>query len=131
MDAEQLMVEIAPVFSGYREEIVAAYLFGSAARGVTSPSSDIDIAVLLRDCDNKNGAELKFRLYADLCRKLKRNDVDLVVLNLSGNLVLNSEIARDGRVLYSTDDEAREAFELDVLHRFIDFKFQRKYAMGV
>ena len=131
MDMECVKTELAPVFSGYREEIVAAYLFGSMAGGVTYPSSDIDIAVLTRNRDKKSRAALKLRLYADLCRSLKRNDVDLVLLDLSGNLILNDEIVRHGKVLYSTDDDAREEFELIVLHRCADFKFQRRYVMGV
>jgi uncharacterized protein len=131
MDMEQLKIELAPVFSIYHKEIIAAYLFGSTAKGVTSPLSDIDIAVLLRHSDKTSGATLKFRLYADLCRKLKRNDIDLVLLDLSGNLILNDEIVRHGKVLFTTDDEAREEFELNVLHRHTDFKFQRQYAMGV
>jgi len=126
-----MKTELAAIFSRYHEEIVAAYLFGSTARGVTSHSSDIDIAVLIRNGDKQSGAALKFRLYADLCRTLKRNDVDLVLLNLSGNLILNDEIVRNGKLLYTTDDDAREEFELNVLHRCADFKFQRRYAMGV
>ena len=126
-----MKTELAPIFSRYREEIVAAYLFGSMAKGMASPSSDIDIAVLLRNGDKKSGAALKFSLYPDLCRTLKRNDVDLVLLNLSGNLILNDESVRHGKVLYTTDDAAREDFELNVLHSCADFKFQRRLAMGV
>ncbi|MDF1581646.1 MAG: nucleotidyltransferase domain-containing protein [Desulfuromonadales bacterium] len=123
-------MEIASVFADYQEEIVAAYLFGSTAKGINGPSSDIDIAVLLRNHDNKSGATLRFRLYADLCRKLKRNDIDLVLLSLRGNLILNDEIVRNGQVLYASDDAAREDFELKLLHRCTDFKTQRRYAMG-
>jgi len=131
MDADHLKMELVSVFSKYQEEIIAAYLFGSTAKGVNSATSDIDIAVLLRTWEKKSGASLKFRLYADLCRKLKRNDVDLVLLSLSGNLILNDEIIRNGVVLYASDDAAREGFELKVLHRCTDFKLQRRYAMGV
>ena len=131
MDLEQLKIELTPSFFKYKDDIVAAYLFGSTAKGVISSLSDIDIAVLTRNSDKKNGAALKFSLYADLCRKLNRNDIDLVLLNLSGNLILNDEIVRHGKVLYTNDDEAREDFELNVLHSYIDFKFQRQYAMGV
>jgi predicted nucleotidyltransferase len=122
---------LIPIFFKYQEEIVAAYLFGSTAKGINSSESDIDIAVLLRNRDKKSGAALKFHLYADLCRQLKRNDIDLVLLNLSGNLILNDEIVRHGQILYTNDDTAREEFELKVLHRCIDFKLQRRYAMGV
>jgi len=128
---EYLKTELTPIFDKYHEEIIAAYLFGSTARGQASPSSDIDIAVLMRKRDNTRGATLKFRLYADLCRELKRNDIDLVVLDLSGNLILNDEIVRHGKLIFDTDHDAREEFELNVLHACTDFKFQRRYAMGV
>lgn len=131
MDPEQLRNELAAVFFKYSKDIVTAYLFGSMAKGVASSSSDIDIALLLHNNDKTSATDLKFRLYADLCRTLKRNDIDVMLLNISGNLILNDEIVRHGKVLYSTDDEAREEFELKVLHSSTDFKFQRHYAMGV
>jgi len=131
MDVEFIKTELAPVFSKYHDQIVAVYLFGSTAKGEALPSSDIDIAVLPCTSDKKSETVLKISLYADLCRTLKRNDIDLVLLNLSGNLVLNDEIVRHGKVLFTTDDHAREDFELDVLHRCVDFKFQRRYALGV
>lgn len=43
MDAEQLKMALIPIFSKYQEEIVAAYLFGSTAKGINSSGSDIDI----------------------------------------------------------------------------------------
>ncbi len=131
MDREQLKVKLAPLFLKYHDEIVAAYLFGSMAKGATSPSSDIDIAVLAGDSDKRKGADLKIRLYSDLCRTLKRNDIDVVLLNLSGNLILNDEIVRHGMVLYTADVDTRDEFEVTVQHRCTDFKFQRQYAMGV
>ncbi len=130
-DKECLKTQLLPVFSKYQKDLVAAYLFGSLAEGTQSSLSDIDIAVLLQSRDKKNAAALRVRLHADLCRVLKRNDVDLVVLNLSGNLILNDQIIRQGVTLYSTDDDAKDEFELNVLHRCTDFKFQRCYVMGM
>jgi predicted nucleotidyltransferase len=131
MTSDQLQMELAPIFAKYDTEIVAAYLFGSAATGMTSNSSDIDIAVLMRTKDRRCGSSLKLRLYADMCRKLGRNDIDIVLLDLAGNLILNDEIVRHGKILYTTDADAKETFELAVLHRCTDFKFQRRFAMGV
>lgn len=131
MDFEQLKIKLSTVFFKYNQEIITAYLFGSTAKGVASSLSDIDIALLLHTNDKTSGAALKFSLYTDLCRTLKRNDIDIMLLNTSGNLILIDEIIRNGKVLYSTDDEAREEFELKVLHRSTDFKHQRHYAMGV
>ncbi|MHB8056622.1 MAG: type VII toxin-antitoxin system MntA family adenylyltransferase antitoxin [Desulfuromonadaceae bacterium] len=131
MDREQLKAKLTPLFLKYHDEIVAAYLFGSMAKGATTASSDIDIAILAADSDKRRGADLKIRLYSDLCRTLKRNDIDVVLLNLSGNLILNDEIVRHGMVLYTADTDTKEQFEVTVQHRCIDFKFQRQYAMGV
>jgi predicted nucleotidyltransferase len=131
MNTEQLKRELASAFVKYRDDVVASYIFGSTVSGVMSPSSDIDIAVLARTCDKAGRVTLRLNLYADLCRKLKRNDIDLVFLDLTGNLMLNDEIIRNGQILYSNDNDARNEFELNVLHRSIDFKFQRRYAMGV
>lgn len=131
MDRDRLKKELAQEFVKYRDDIVAAYLFGSTASGVTSPSSDIDIAVLAQTRDKAGRVTLKLNLYADLCRKLKRNDIDLVLLDLNGNLMLNDEIVRNGHIIYTSNNEMREAFELNVQHRAMDFKFQRYCAMGV
>lgn len=132
-DKKRLQTQLLPVFSKYRKELVVVYLFGSLADGTESSASDIDIAVLLRNRDKKNAATLKLHMYADLCRALGRNDVDLVVLNLSGNLILNDLITRHGIVLYSADDSYDEKtdFELKVMHRCTDFKRQRYQTMGV
>lgn len=131
VDGEHLRTQLLPVFFKYRQELVVAYLFGSVAEGTHSPLSDVDIAVLFKSRNKKNLATLKLQLYADVCRALKRNDVDLVVLSLSGNLILNDQIIRHGVTLYSADDASKDEFELKVLHRCADFKFQRHYAMGV
>lgn len=126
-----LKAELAPIFVKYEKEIAAAYLFGSTVKGETDISSDIDIAILRRKTDVINNSMLKFTLYADISRKLKRNDIDIVLLDLAGNLILNDEIIRHGCLLYSTDPDVRETFELKLLHRCTDFKFQRRFAMGV
>ena len=132
-DKKRLQAQLLPVFSKYRKELVVVYLFGSMADETESSSSDIDIAVLLRGHDKKNATTLKLHLYADLCRALGRNDVDLVVLNLSGNLILNDQITRHGIVLYASDDSDDEKtdFEQKVMHRCTDFKRQRYQTMGV
>ncbi|MEA1921702.1 MAG: nucleotidyltransferase domain-containing protein [Pseudomonadota bacterium] len=132
-DKQRLQTQLLPFFTKYRKELVVVYLFGSKADGTETSSSDIDIALLLRDRDKKNTATLQLHMYADLCRALGRNDVDLVVLNLSGNLILKDQITRHGVVLYSTDDtnDEKTDFELKVMHRCTDFKSQRYQVMGV
>ena len=115
----------------YRHDIVAVYLFGSCATGEVNPTSDVDIAVLFKSNDSKNAFQLRCAFYADLSRMLQRNDIDIVVLNTSRNLILQDTIVREGKLLYSADDEARIAYEVRTMHMCIDFKQQRKRYVGM
>lgn len=122
--------KLESLFNKYQRELLAVYLFGSMADGSSSPGSDIDIAVLLSLSDRKRALELKLQLYADLCRHLQRNDVDLVILNLSTNLILKDQILKHGQLLFTSDDQAREDYELKVLHQCMDFKLHRQQIMA-
>ncbi len=122
--------KLQPVFEKHRSSLTAVYLFGSAAKGESTPLSDLDIAVLLRSDTNIIATSLRFNLFADISRELRRNDIDLVILNSSSNLILQDEIIREGLVIFETDAEARDRFEEKILHSSIDFRYQRKMAMG-
>jgi predicted nucleotidyltransferase len=122
---------LLPVFERHAEKIVFAYLFGSAATDELTPLSDIDIAAYLSRGTREFYSDTRLSLHADLCRALQRNDVDLVILNTSGNIILQDEIVRNAIVLYESDVDAREEFEVKVLHRAIDFREQRLAVMGI
>ena len=122
---------LLPVYEQYGSKVTFAYLFGSTARRAAYPPADVDIAVFLSPEGRKSAFDVKLSLHADFCRALKRNDVDVVVLNTSVNLMLLDEIVRYGVVLYDADPDTREEFELKILHQAIDFKTQRLAVMGV
>ncbi|MBI4654799.1 MAG: nucleotidyltransferase domain-containing protein [Nitrospirae bacterium] len=122
---------LTPIFEKYRGLVVFAYLFGSAALKETTPLSDIDIAVYFGDVKERALFDLKFSFQADVCRALKRSDVDVLVLNTARNIVVLDEIIRKGILLFDEDKGLREDFELTVLHRTIDFKTQRLAIIGV
>jgi predicted nucleotidyltransferase len=63
------------------DRIAVAYLFGSTANGQAAPGSDIDLAVLLHGSAGDAGLEVRLDLYADCSRAMKRNNIDVVVLN--------------------------------------------------
>ena len=108
-----------------------AYLFGSVAQDNMSPLSDVDLAVFLSRQNEKSYFDIKCSLYADFCRVLKRNDIDVVVLNTTTNIVLLDEIIRGGIVLVDRDIDLREEFEQKILHQAMDFKEQRIVFLGV
>lgn len=110
--------------------MAAAYLFGSTVKADVAALSDVDVAVLLVAGASTAGPDPRFRLHAYLCRALKRNDVDLFILNTATNLIFKDEIVRNGRLVFEGNSDQREAFELEVIHSCIDFKRQRKMAVG-
>jgi predicted nucleotidyltransferase len=127
---DAILKTIAAVLEGHGDAVAAAYLFGSTAKGDVGPLGDVDVAVLFSEQASASLLDLKLRLHADLCRALKRNDVDLLILNTASNLIIKDEIVRNGVVIFEGNPEAREEFELRVIHLCIDFKTQRRKAVG-
>ena len=113
------------------KNVLFSYLFGSMAKGEVSPLSDIDIAVYLDNIDPNAIFDMKLSLHADICRALKMNNVDMVILNTLNNDMLIDDIIRHGIVIYDRNTALREHFEIMAIHRAIDFKTQRLAVMGV
>jgi predicted nucleotidyltransferase len=129
--SQRLAEQLQLVFTRYSSLLAAVYLFGSEASGETTDRSDLDLAVLFKPAAASSAASHRFTLFAECSRALKRNDIDLVVLNTATNLILKHEIIRTGILLYDGDGEARIDYELKTLHQALDFRFQRQMAMGV
>jgi len=101
--------------------ILFAYLFGSYATGEQAAMSDIDIAIFVENVKGISFNE-KLLFHGDCCRALKRNDVDILVLNTTKNLVLLEDIICDGKIIYNCDQDILDDFEVKALHKIHDFK---------
>lgn len=88
------------------------YLFGSQADGSSTPSSDIDIAVLL---EKKMDPVARFNLEQTLAIKLNQ-DVDLVDL-LMASTVLQNQVIMNGELLFGSENEQTK-FEMQVLSMY-------------
>jgi hypothetical protein len=103
-----------------REEILDAYLFGSAA-GSAQAHSDVDVAVYLREPRPLASA---FGYVADLTAALMQalgiNRVDVVVLNEAPPLLYH-RVLRDGVRILSRDLRATTTREGQALSRYCDF----------
>lgn len=75
-----------------RADIHLAILFGSAARGSTSPTSDVDVAVDAPDVD-------RLWLAAELSSALER-EVDVVDLRAELGVPLKAALLRDGVIVH-------------------------------
>lgn len=94
-----------------------AYLFGSRAAGEAAETSDADIAVL---ADREVGY-LDLEALADRLRTvLDVPDVDVLDLG-TASLELRGRVVQEGRVLFSSDEPRRVAFEVRTRSEYLDF----------
>ena len=101
-------------------EIAFAYLFGSYATGEQTALSDIDIAIYLNKPSTFSFNRLLL-FHGDCCRVLQRNDIDILVLNTTRNLILLKEIITMGKIIYNINQELLDDFEVRTLHVVHDF----------
>jgi predicted nucleotidyltransferase len=97
--------------------VVAAWLFGSEARGTARPDSDVDVAVLL---DHAPRTLMAWPAdLADLLARRVARPVQLVPVN-DAPADLVRRVLRDGVLLVQRDRSARIAFEVKKRNEYFD-----------
>lgn len=115
------LVHLTDLFASI-EEIIAVYLFGSYGTGHILPLSDVDIAVLFKsDISKQRMEELELRIWEELTKKLKTEEIDLVILN-NAPLQIKYGILETSRLVYCADHKQRMDFEGWAIKRYLDFK---------
>lgn len=115
--------EVALLFKAY-PFIVAAYQFGSTARGQEGPLSDLDIAILVDDKRAPSALDLlrvELLLAYELQKQLSVSAVDLITLNRQ-KVPFQHAVLRTGRLIYDADPEYRIRFMQEVIQAYLDFK---------
>jgi predicted nucleotidyltransferase len=116
--------ELTEYFSS-KDSVILAYLFGSTVRGDTGRLSDVDIGILLDEkLSKKDRFDLELKLISEIAILIKKNKIDLVVLN-EAPLLLAHNIIKDGIILKS-DEAERVKFETKILSMYIDEKYYIK-----
>jgi predicted nucleotidyltransferase len=117
----QRLVEGLRRFLVARSEILEAYLFGSRARADAQAHSDVDVAVYVdpaRVADSALGYAAE--LTAEVTGLLRRNDVDVVLLNRAAPLLYH-RVLRNGLRLFARDARATTTREGRALSRYCDY----------
>ena len=118
MNLLQLKQCVTEELASADDRLVAAYLFGSVARGTDSSSSDVDVGILLRTAPSGDLNDLRFELEGNLERALGQR-TQVVVLNNAPPDLLH-RVLRDGRLLLECDRAARIRFEVRARNEYFD-----------
>jgi uncharacterized protein len=97
------------------------YLFGSFATGLTHPNSDIDLAYL----SNKTISHYERFLIAQELSNLINLDIDLIDLH-EASTVFQVQIIAKGKILYCSEGEKRQRFEMVALKNYAMLNEERK-----
>jgi predicted nucleotidyltransferase len=100
--------------------IIAVYLYGSRARGMATPTSDVDLAILYAEAPPPSLEGLPLDLEADL-ERLVGLPVQALVLN-QAPVDLVHRVLRDGKLLVDRDRSRRIRFEVKARNEFFDFQ---------
>lgn len=124
-----MLGQLTAFFEGHDDDVLAAYVFGSVARGTSHARSDTDIAILLRHDPAPTFASLALRLEGELEVALGAS-VQIVVLNRAP-VDLVHRILRDGQIVIDRDRPARLRFEVKARAEYLDLvPFLQQYRKG-
>lgn len=102
-----------------KNEVTAAYIFGSYAEGIARPDSDLDLAVLLNKIPRDT---LEYRLkIMDDTKKVTCLNTEVIILNEAPRL-LQFQIIQKGKVIFEREPDQRSLFEMNVASRYYDYK---------
>ncbi|MDH5596479.1 MAG: nucleotidyltransferase domain-containing protein [Candidatus Peregrinibacteria bacterium] len=94
-------------------------LFGSQANGKTKPDSDIDLAVKGTTILSREAEE---ELFKELVLLFHRDDIDLVNLDFSHDVILRNSIFSQGKVLFESRAGLCKKYCSQAFFEYQDFK---------
>jgi predicted nucleotidyltransferase len=132
-ERDRIVDAVRQFFVLRREGVLAAYLFGSVARGGAAAGSDVDVAVLLESEPPRTLEGLRPDLRDGLQECLGRA-VDLVVLNHAPADLVH-RVLRDGILMLDENPVVRRTFEVQRRNEFFDLEpvrrqYRRRAATG-
>lgn len=106
-------------------DVVAAYLFGSVARGTAGPQSDVDVALLL--APGVAGDAVCGRVEDRLARRLHTDRIDVVSV-IDTPIPVRYRIFRDGARVVCRQPALCQRVVADAVSRYLDFQPVRERA---
>ena len=120
-DLDRRLEGLGDAIAASSDDVLFAYVFGSAARGSLTPGSDVDVAIYVAPSADAHRARL---VVARACAKQLGTDaVDVVLLN-SAPVALAGRVLTSRRVLLERDPFARHQYESLYARMFHDFRIR-------
>jgi len=116
-----LQAELPAILQG--RPVMLAYFFGSAANGTALPTSDADIALVLKpksDISAYDRMKMEFDIAAEIEARCEIKEADVRSID-SAPLTVKGMILTEGILLYSRDEEFRVDYETHYRKLYFDF----------
>jgi len=104
-----------------RPEVLAAYLYGSHAKGYAREGSDIDVAILTAPDFEVPGYGYQFDIEGLLNDAVKDFKVEAVVVDFMSLPLKHSSVVQ-GQLIYSKNDLLRAREQIQILDNYEDMK---------
>lgn len=117
------IIEMLKEYFKDKQQILIAFLFGSAVSGHMTEESDVDIGVLF---SHKPQPQEVLNIKEEICRTIGR-EIDLVVLNDSSP-VIRMQVLKNGELIKSKSDTIYNDFFVKTIKEYDDLKRIRKEA---
>jgi predicted nucleotidyltransferase len=118
MHKSSVVETIRQALESASSEVLAAYLYGSRARGTDSPGSDVDLGILL-NAPPAPALKSVVRDLEDTLERVLRIPSEVVVLNGAAPDLVH-RVLRDGILLLDRDRSRRIRFEVQSRNEYFD-----------
>jgi predicted nucleotidyltransferase len=118
VDIQELAERLRALLGSAPAEVIAAYLYGSRARGDQGPDSDLDLALLLAAPPPPTLRSVA-RDVEGLVERAERVPVEAVVLNKAPADLVH-RVLRDGVLVLDRDRPARLRLEVRARNEYFD-----------
>jgi predicted nucleotidyltransferase len=104
-----------------KEDVIAAYIYGSIGSEGEGKQSDLDIALLTHPFRNRRESYKARIHYLHEIQRLVKMDVDLIFLQEVGEL-LAYQVFKKGRIIFERDKRSHVSFKASKIIQCLDFQ---------
>lgn len=115
-----------------KNQVILAYLFGSAAEEKLTPLSDVDIAILFSEkVKEKDHFDKELNLASEIGSLFKIDKVDVINLKTIRDPLLKHNAVFKGKTIFVKNKKLKFKIEKQIMKEYEDTKYLRKTAYKI